>query len=99
MLSSFFRFFYFEELTGIKVKYPYVPFTTIRDKLTAEMVAENGDYDVVSIMDVWAPSLKSLLHPLPAWTWIMRTRNEHRPRSAFLPSAPFQKTAPPRLQP
>jgi multiple sugar transport system substrate-binding protein len=54
----------FEELTGIRVKYQYVPFTSIRDKLTAEMVAENGDYDVVSVMDVWAPSLKNLLHPL-----------------------------------
>ena len=54
----------FEELTGIKVKYQYVPFTSIRDKLTAEMVAENGDYDVVSVMDIWAPSLKNLLHPL-----------------------------------
>ncbi len=54
----------FEQLTGIKVKYDYVPFANTRDKLTAEMVAKSGSYDVVSVMDVWGPSLTGLIQPI-----------------------------------
>ena len=54
----------FEALTGIKVKYQYVPFGNTREKLTAELVAANAQYDVLSVMDVWGPSLYNLFDPI-----------------------------------
>ena len=54
----------FEALTGIKVKYQYVPFGNTREKLTAELVAANAQYDVLSVMDVWGPSLYKLFDPI-----------------------------------
>lgn len=54
----------FEALTGIKVKYQYVPFAAMREKLTAELVAKTDQYDVLSVMDVWGPSLYNLFDPL-----------------------------------
>ncbi len=56
----------FEALTGIKVKYQYVPFPSMREKLTAELVAKTDQYDVLSAMDVWGPSLYGLFDPLNA---------------------------------
>ena len=54
----------FEALTGIKVKYQYVPFASMREKLAAELVAQTDQYDVLSVMDVWGPSLYKLFDPL-----------------------------------
>ncbi len=54
----------FEALTGIKVKYQYVPFASTREKLTAELVAQTDQYDVLSTMDVWGPALYALFEPL-----------------------------------
>lgn len=54
----------FEEATGIDVIYDYVPFPNMKEALTTEMVAGGGDYDVVSIMDQWVPSLQMLLQPI-----------------------------------
>ena len=54
----------FEALTGIKVKYQYVPFAATREKLTAELVAKSAQYDVLSVMDVWGPSLYNLFEPI-----------------------------------
>ncbi len=54
----------FEQLTGIKVKYQYVPFASTREKLTAELVGGSAQYDVLSTMDVWGPSLYNLFEPL-----------------------------------
>ena len=54
----------FEALTGIKVKYQYVPFGSTREKLTAELVGQSAQYDVLSAMDVWGPSLYNLFEPL-----------------------------------
>lgn len=53
----------FEEATGIDVVYDYVPFPNMKEALTTEMVA-GGDYDVVSIMDQWVPSLQLLVQPI-----------------------------------
>lgn len=53
----------FEEATGIDVVYDYVPFPNMKEALTTEMVA-GGDYDVVSIMDQWVPSLQMLVQPI-----------------------------------
>ena len=54
----------FEALTGIKVKYQYVPFASTREKLTSELVGASAQYDVLSAMDVWGPSLYNLFEPL-----------------------------------
>ena len=54
----------FEALTGIKVKYQYVPFASTREKLTAELVGQSAQYDVLSTMDVWGPSMYQLFEPL-----------------------------------
>ena len=54
----------FEALTGINVKYQYVPFGNTREKLTAELVAKTDQYDVLSAMDIWGPSLYNLFEPL-----------------------------------
>ena len=54
----------FEALTGITVKYQYVPFGNTREKLTAELVAKTDQYDVLSAMDIWGPSLYNLFEPL-----------------------------------
>jgi multiple sugar transport system substrate-binding protein len=56
----------FEALTGIKVKYQYVPFANTREKLTAELVAKTDQYDILSAMDIWGPSLYNLFEPLNA---------------------------------
>ena len=56
----------FEAATGIKVKYQYVPFASMREKLTAELVAQTDQYDVLSAMDVWGPALYQLFDPLNA---------------------------------
>ena len=56
----------FEAQTGIVVKYQYVPFGNTREKLTAELVAKTDQYDVLSAMDIWGPSLYNLFEPLNA---------------------------------
>jgi multiple sugar transport system substrate-binding protein len=47
----------FTEQTGIKVNYIYVPFVSLRERLTAEMVGGSDDFDIVTAMDVWVPPL------------------------------------------
>ena len=47
----------FEEATGVKVTYVDVPFGSMREKLTAEMVATSADFDLATIMDVWIPPM------------------------------------------
>jgi multiple sugar transport system substrate-binding protein len=54
----------FEEATGIDVVYDYIPFPNMKEALTTEMVAGGGDYDVVSVMDQWVPSMQMLLQPI-----------------------------------
>ena len=57
----------FEEATGIKVTYVDVPFGSMREKLTAEMVASSPDFDLSTIMDVWIPPMvDTYLMPLNA---------------------------------
>lgn len=54
----------FEEETGIKVAYDFVPFANMREALAAEMVSGQGGYDVVSVMDQWVPSMSLLMDPI-----------------------------------
>jgi multiple sugar transport system substrate-binding protein len=55
----------FTEATGIKVNFVYVPFVSLRERLTAEMVGQSDDFDIITAMDVWIPQLvDSYLAPL-----------------------------------
>lgn len=54
----------FERRSGIKVTYTEVPFTQMREKLTAEIVANSADFDVVSVLDTWVPASAGFLEPL-----------------------------------
>lgn len=56
----------FEELTGIKAVYTYVPYGQVRDKITTEAVAGSSAFDVVCYQDSWGPSLSLYLEPLDA---------------------------------
>ena len=47
----------FEDATGIEITYVDVPFASMREKLTAEMVASSADFDIATIMDVWIPPM------------------------------------------
>lgn len=50
--------------TGINLKVEAVPYSGIYDKLSAELIAGTGLYDVATIDIVWIPSLYSGLEPL-----------------------------------
>jgi multiple sugar transport system substrate-binding protein len=54
----------FTAQTGIIVTYEDVNYFALRERLTAEMVASSGDYDVVCVLDQWAPSLRDFLEPI-----------------------------------
>jgi multiple sugar transport system substrate-binding protein len=54
----------FTEQTGITVKYTFVPFASMREALTAEMVGGGGDYDLAIAMDQWVASLNNLFDPI-----------------------------------
>ncbi|WP_203074806.1 ABC transporter substrate-binding protein [Falsiroseomonas ponticola] len=54
----------FTEQTGITAKYTFVPFASMREALTAEMVGGGGDYDLAIAMDQWVASLNNLLDPI-----------------------------------
>ena len=55
----------FTEQTGIKVNFNYVPFVALRERLTSEMVGASDDFDIVTVMDAWIPSLvDSYLQPI-----------------------------------
>ena len=54
----------FTEQTGITAKYTFVPFGSMREALTAEMVGGGGDYDLAIAMDQWVASLNNLFDPL-----------------------------------
>lgn len=56
----------FEEKTGIKAVYTYVPYGQVRDKITTEAVAGSSAFDVVCYQDSWGPSLSLYLEPIDA---------------------------------
>ena len=56
----------FEQLTGIKVVYSYVPYGQLLDKITTEAVAGNGAYDLIAYQDSWLASLAGYLDPIDA---------------------------------
>lgn len=54
----------FTEQTGITARYTFVPFASMREALTAEMVGGGGDYDLAIAMDQWVASLNNLFDPI-----------------------------------
>ena len=45
----------FTELTGIETEWTFIPFGSLQEKLTAEGIAANGEYDLVNYLDSWGP--------------------------------------------
>ena len=54
----------FTAKTGARVVYTYVPFQSMREALSSELVAGGGNYDVIAVMDQWATSVRDLFRPL-----------------------------------
>ena len=80
----------FEEATGIKVTYVDVPFASMREKLTAEMVANSADFDIATIMDVWIPPMvQPYLMPLNAHLKAEKFNLDRYP-AAFLSAGQFK---------
>lgn len=80
----------FEEATGIKVTYVDVPFGSMREKLTAEMVATSADFDLATIMDVWIPPMvEPYLMPLNAHLKAQKFNLDRYP-PAFLSASQFK---------
>ena len=45
----------FKELTGIETEWTFIPFGSLQEKITAEGIAANGQFDVVNYLDSWGP--------------------------------------------
>ncbi|WP_375508371.1 ABC transporter substrate-binding protein [uncultured Caballeronia sp.] len=54
----------FTDLTGIEVKWSFVPFKALQEKVTSVGVAANGNFDVVNYLDQWGASYAYWLMPL-----------------------------------
>lgn len=54
----------FTEMTGIEVVMDMVPFGTLLEKITAEGVGGTGEYDIVTYLDSWGPSIQQFLIPI-----------------------------------
>ncbi|WP_414439770.1 ABC transporter substrate-binding protein [Burkholderia sp. 22PA0106] len=54
----------FTALTGINVKWTFVPFKALQEKVTSVGVAANGNFDVVNYLDQWGASYAHWLEPL-----------------------------------
>ena len=46
----------FTQLTGIEVRWDFVPFTALQEKVASTGVAADGSYDLVNYLDSWGPS-------------------------------------------
>ena len=54
----------FTDLTGIKTKWTFIPFTALQEKVSAVGVAADGSFDVVNYLDSWGPPNSHWLVPL-----------------------------------
>jgi ABC-type glycerol-3-phosphate transport system substrate-binding protein len=45
----------FTELTGIEVRWDFVPFASLQEKVASVGVAADGSYDLVNYLDSWGP--------------------------------------------
>ncbi|MGK4922942.1 ABC transporter substrate-binding protein [Bordetella hinzii] len=54
----------FEQATGIKVAYQYVPYGQLLEKITTEAVGGGSAYDMFAYQDSWLAALANYLQPL-----------------------------------
>jgi multiple sugar transport system substrate-binding protein len=45
----------FTEMTGIEVRWDFIPFPSLQEKVAATGVAADGSYDIVNYLDSWGP--------------------------------------------
>lgn len=45
----------FTEMTGIEVRWDFIPFASLQEKVAATGVAADGSYDIVNYLDSWGP--------------------------------------------
>ena len=57
----------FTELTGIETEWTFIPFVSLQEKVIAEGVAANGQFDVVNYLDSWGPPNAHWLAPIDEW--------------------------------
>ena len=54
----------FTELTGIETEWTFIPFGSLQEKMNAEGIAANGQFDVVNYLDSWGPPNAHWLKPI-----------------------------------
>ena len=54
----------FTELTGIETEWTFIPFGSLQEKMNAEGIAANGNFDVVNYLDSWGPPNAHWLMPI-----------------------------------
>jgi ABC-type glycerol-3-phosphate transport system substrate-binding protein len=54
----------FTELTGIEAEWTFIPFGSLQEKMNAEGIAANGNFDVVNYLDSWGPPNAHWLMPI-----------------------------------
>ena len=56
----------FTDLTGIETEWTFIPFGSLQEKMNAEGIAANGNFDVVNYLDSWGPLTSTSLTATPA---------------------------------
>ena len=79
----------FTELTGIKTKWTFIPFTALQEKVASVGVAADGNFDVVNYLDSWGPPNAHWLVPIDEWLARDGISMDRYP-AAFAKSASFQ---------
>ena len=54
----------FTDLTGIETEWTFIPFGSLQEKVAAEGIAANGQFDVVNFLDSWGPPNAHWLKPI-----------------------------------
>ncbi|UFN51651.1 sugar ABC transporter substrate-binding protein (plasmid) [Roseomonas sp. OT10] len=57
----------FTELTGIEVRWDFVPFVALQEKVASTGIAADGSYDVVNYLDSWGPPNAHWFKKLDPW--------------------------------
>ncbi|MEL0133006.1 MAG: sugar ABC transporter substrate-binding protein [Rhodobiaceae bacterium] len=52
------------KLTGIETEWTFIPFGSLQEKMNAEGIAANGNFDVVNYLDSWGPPNAHWLMPI-----------------------------------
>jgi len=57
----------FTELTGIETEWTFIPFGSLQEKVTAEGIAANRQFDVINYLDSWGPPDAHWLESIDEW--------------------------------